>query len=259
MIKIFIKWLAIFALKMILLFALLVLVAKVKANDVLKTGLTYHAVAIDGKGWNTGAYMAYPYFDTNPYKPKKYSSTSNRMLAPAYRMRQTPRLTIKTNLLHDLTTSLNLGVEIKMGQKLTLDLPFTLNPWTYNKEENTKFKFLLIQPELRFWTCEAFNGHFFGVHGQYAYYNVGHLPTPLFSETMNLYRFEGQLAGAGISYGYQWLINPRWSIEAEIGAGYARLWYDKYPCQSCAKLITSETKNYWGVTRAGISLIYNIK
>jgi putative salt-induced outer membrane protein YdiY len=73
---------------------------------------------------------------------------------------------------------------------------------------------------------------------------------------MNLYRFEGQLAGVGISYGYHWILGPRWSLEAEIGAGYARLWYDKYPCRQCAKLLTNEKLNYWGLTRAGINLIY---
>jgi hypothetical protein len=170
-----------------------------------------------------------------------------------------PKHAIKTNMLHDITTSLNIGGEFKLSRQLTLDVPLTYNPWTYNKEENTKFKFLLVQPELRYWTCEAFNGQFFGLHAHWAYYNVGHLKTPPFTETMHKYRFEGQLAGAGISYGYRWYLGTRWNLEAEIGAGYARLWYDKFPCQTCAKLITREHKNYWGLTRAGVSLIYLFK
>ena len=177
---------------------------------------------------------------------------------PAYRWNETPRFAVKSNLVFDMSSSMNLGVEFGMSRKLTLDLPFTLNPWTYNSKENSKFKFLLIQPELRYWICEAFNGHFFGLHGHYAYYNVGRLPNPVFSETMQIYRFEGQLAGAGISYGYHRLISPRWSVEAEVGAGYTQLWYDKYPCQSCSKRLAGERKNYWGLTRAGISLIYHI-
>jgi hypothetical protein len=173
-----------------------------------------------------------------------------------YRLNETPDFAVKTNILHDLTTSMNIGAEYKIKRNITIDMPLTWNPWTYNKEENTKFKFLLIQPEIRYWTCEVFNGQFFGLHGHYAYYNVGHLPSAPFSETMNKYRFEGQLAGFGISYGYQWLIGTRWNLEAEIGAGYARLWHDKFPCISCAKLLTSEHKNYWGLTRAGVSLVY---
>ena len=192
------------------------------------------------------------------YKPPRNSAMANRRLAPAYRLRETPNFVVKTNLLHDLTSSINFGVETRLEQKITLDLPVTYNPWTYNRQENSKFKFILFQPELRLWTCEAFDGHFFGLHGHYAYYNVGRLYQPPFSETMNQYRFEGQLAGAGISYGYVWPISPRWGLEAEIGIGYARLWYDKYPCESCAKSLTSESKNYWGITRAGINLIYYI-
>jgi len=163
---------------------------------------------------------------------------------------------VKTNLLYDLTTTLSLAGEFRLSHKSTLDPAFHLNPWTFNRAENTKFKFFLFQPEFRLWECEAFNGHFFGLHGHYAFFNVGHLPSGPFTQTMNAYRFRGNLAGAGVSYGYHWIVAPRWGVEAEIGAGYARLWYDKYPCQSCSKQLTSETKDYWGVTRAGISLMY---
>ena len=175
-----------------------------------------------------------------------------------YRFKETPRIAVKTNLLYDLTTTLNLATEFRVARKVTLDLSVNLNPWMFDKEENTKFNFLLFQPEFRFWTCEAFNGHFFGLHGHYAYFNVSSLPSPPFSETMNQHRFEGQLAGAGVSYGFNWIIRPRWGMEFEIGAGYARLWYDKYPCAACTKALESVTKDYWGVTRIGLSLIYYI-
>ena len=44
------------------------------------------------------------------------------------------------------------------------------------------------------------------------------------------YRYDGKIYGAGISYGYHWILKNRWSMEATIGAGYARLDYDKYAC-----------------------------
>ena len=222
------------AVKIFLFLVLMVSAVQVNANDGRKT--------------------VFPVDVAN--QPRKNVSSADKKLAPAYRMRQTPHFAIKSNALFDLTTSLNLGVEMRLHRQITLDIPFTLNPWTYNREENTKFKFYLIQPELRYWNCEVFNGHFFGIHGHYALYNVAHLPSLPFSKTMNRYRFEGKLAGAGVSYGYHWLMSPRWSFEAEIGAGFARLWYDKYPCQTCAKLVTNETKNYWGITRAGLNFIY---
>jgi len=191
------------------------------------------------------------------YKVEDRESHNNQKVISASWMRgKTPRFAVKTNIVNSFSSSLNLSTEIRITKKSTFNTSVSWNPWTYNAEENTKFKFLLVEPAVRFWSCESFNGHFFSIHGHYAYYNIGRLPVGPFSETMNQYRFEGQLAGAGISYGYHWLLSPRWSLDAEIGVGYARLWYGQYPCQTCAKILTNENKNYWGLTRAGFSIAY---
>ena len=187
---------------------------------------------------------------------ERESHNNQKVISASWIRGKTPQLAVKTNLVNTFSTTLNLGFEYRLAKNVTFNNSVNWNPWVYNVEENTKFKFLLVESGLRYWTCESFNGHFFSIHGHYAYYNIGSLPVRPFTETLNEYRFEGQLAGAGISYGYHWLLGTRWSLDAEIGVGYARLWYDKYPCQTCAKVLTNENKNYWGLTRAGISLVY---
>lgn len=167
--------------------------------------------------------------------------------------RTTPVFAIKSNLLHDAATSMNLGVEFKAGRNLTLDIPVTYNPWIFN--DNKKLKHVLVQPELRWWTCEPFNGHFLGLHGHYAYYNVGGYG----SDHMKDYRHEGWLAGAGISYGYQFYIAPRWNLGFNIGLGYAYMDYEEWECRKCGDFRKTDTKHYFGPTRAGISLIFFIK
>jgi hypothetical protein len=166
---------------------------------------------------------------------------------------KTPVFAISSNLLYDATTSMNLGLEVKTGKQFTFKLPVTYNPWEL--KDNQKFKFILTQPELRWWLCDPFSGHYFGLHGHYAFYNVGAVGT----DHMKKYRYEGDLYGAGISYGYQFYLAPRWSLEASIGAGYAHMTYDVYECETCGKFIKNEEKNYFGPTQAGISLIYIIK
>ncbi len=69
---------------------------------------------------------------------------------------------IKTNLLNDATTTINLGVEVGLAPRLSLDLSGNLNLWTW--KNNMKWKHWMAQPELRLWTCQRFAGHFFGVH-----------------------------------------------------------------------------------------------
>ncbi|GAB6118864.1 DUF3575 domain-containing protein [Dysgonomonas termitidis] len=169
-----------------------------------------------------------------------------------------PRLAVKTNLLYDATTTFNLGLEVRLKNRYTLDIPVNYNPFTYSG--NKKLKHILVQPELRYWFCEPFFSHFIGVHALYANYNVGAIKLPL-----NLYpgletgRYRGDIFGMGISYGYQWMLSPRWNIEATIGLGYAYTDYDRYECKTCGKLLESGSRHYFGPTKAGISLIYIIK
>ena len=167
-----------------------------------------------------------------------------------------PFMGIKTNLLYDATATFNLGLEFRTGRHTSFDLPFNFNPWTFSNDR--KWKHILVQPEFRWWLRETFDGHFFGLHGHYAYYNISNLPKPPFSEYMNTHRFEGWLAGLGVSYGYRWNFNHRWALEATVGLGYAYLEYDKFDCGRCGELIDTEVKHYIGPTKVGLNLIYGI-
>ena len=164
-----------------------------------------------------------------------------------------PDFAFKSNLLYDATTTMNLGMEFRMGKKMTMEIPVSYNPWTFS--EGRQLKLLLIQPELRYWLCEPFGGHFFGLHAHWAMFNVGGI------EQLNMKdaRYQGDLYGAGISYGYQWMLGGRWSMEATVGVGYARLIYDKYQCKKCGTSLGHYEKDYWGPTKVGLSLIYFIK
>jgi len=165
---------------------------------------------------------------------------------------------LKTNLVHWATTTPNLGVEFAFNRKYTMEISAGYNPFVFN--DNKKFQHWIVQPELRYWTCESFNGHFFGLHGLVSEYNVGGIDFPLGRlKDLKDYRYKGYAYGGGISYGYQWVLSKRWNIEANLGAGYAYLTYDKYPCVKCGTLLKSENKNYFGVTKAAVSLIYLIK
>lgn len=170
---------------------------------------------------------------------------------------------VKTNLLYGAYTyTPNLSIEIGLGKKSTLDIGGGYNPWNLQGTEqgNKKLVHWLGNIEYRYWLCQRFNGHFFGVHALGSQYNISQHELPLlFGKGSKEFRYEGWAAGAGISYGYQWVVGRRWNIEANIGIGYARLQYDKYECKNCGSKLGNEVRNYFGPTKAGISLIYIIK
>ncbi|MFV0420354.1 MAG: DUF3575 domain-containing protein [Dysgonomonas sp.] len=169
-----------------------------------------------------------------------------------------PRFAVKTNLLYDLTSTFNLGAEMRLSYRLSLDLSLNYNPWTFS--DNKKFKHILVQPELRYWLQEPFNGHFLGTHLLYSNFNIGNLNLPLdiFSGLDNS-RYRGNAYGLGVSYGYQWMLSSRWSMEASFGFGYMYADYTRYECKTCGKKIDDRSKHYFGPTKAGITLIYTIK
>lgn len=167
---------------------------------------------------------------------------------------------VKTNLLYDMTATMNLGAEVRMSPQWTLDVSANWNPWTFS--DNKKWKQLSFQPEARYWFCEAFNGHFLGAHLLGGIYNMSNWDTDFtFLGTdfgkLKDHRYEGWMLGAGIAYGYQWILSKHWSIEAEIGIGYVYSRYDKYRCAGCGrKTEEGKSHHFVGPTKAAVNLIY---
>jgi len=167
-----------------------------------------------------------------------------------------PDWNVKTNLLYDLTGTINLGAEFRLGGAYTLDLPFNYNPFQY--KDNRKWKHFLAQPEVRRWFGdEVFSGHFVGANAMYAYYNIGSLPKP-FSEYMRKHRFEGSAYGVGVSYGYRWNFSRKWGLEATLGVGYMYKDYDVHECGTCGQYLYSEGKHYFGPTKIGVNLVFGV-
>lgn len=166
---------------------------------------------------------------------------------------------IKTNLLYDALLSPNLGVEVGLAPKWSLDLSGTVNAWTVNEK---KWKIWMFQPEARYWFCQRFSGSFLALHAHGGQYNWGNLDIPvkfLGSDFHQLkdYRFQGWFVGAGIGYGYSWILDKHWNIEAELGIGWAYTRFDKFQCKNCGKKVESDKHhNYYGPTKAAVNLIY---
>ncbi len=166
---------------------------------------------------------------------------------------------LKTNALYWLTTTPNLGVELSIGNRATLNVEGGYNPWTLDKAENRKIKHWMVTPEFRWWLCETFNGHFFGINTGYSFFNISGMPILFHGSDTRNYRYQGWATGVGLNYGYSWIVGSRLNIEFTFGVGYVYSRYDKYECRTCGDHLGPEENHYLGPTKAGISLIYMIK
>lgn len=182
-------------------------------------------------------------------------------LIPSYNLNA--QIAIKTNLVHGATATPNLGMEIGVARKSTIQLHYGLNPW--NMKDNRKWKHWVLMPEYRWWLCNKFNGHFFGLHAMGGQFNLANINVPTtghffggdnIRNEVRDKNYEGSFAGVGLTYGYQWILGRHFNIEAELGAGYVHAWYDKYNCGECGPKISDGQTNYVGLTKLGLSLLY---
>lgn len=162
---------------------------------------------------------------------------------------------IKTNLLYWSTTTPNLGIEGSIARKHSLQLFYGLNPW--KSSGGKSIRHWVLQPEYRYWFCEAFNGWFLGAHLMGGEFNAGgvELPLGLFND-LKEHRYEGWYVGGGVTVGYQWMISRHWNFEASLGLGYDYINYDKYKCGVCGELLKSSHAHYWGPTKAALTFLY---
>jgi len=166
------------------------------------------------------------------------------------------RLAIKENLPLAALRVPNIGLELEVGQKLTLDISAAYNP--FQVSETKKWKLWTVQPELRYWFCQNFSGSFVGLHAGAGQFNIGGFDNAIYPGLKDT-RVQGSFWNAGISYGYHWILSPRWGIEATAGFGYANYQYKRFNCLHCGEKVGSGKESYLGPTRAGISLIYMIR
>ena len=186
------------------------------------------------------------------------------LLCPAMKAQ---KAAVKTNILYDAMTTPNLGVEVGVSGKNSINLVYGLNPWKFGHNDNGVRKAMhwVLMPEFRWWTCSTFNGHFFGVHLMGGQFNAANMNIPVpgaffggdnIRSAVRHNRYEGAFAGLGATYGYQWILSNHWNLEAEIGLGYDHIWYRKYRCGDCGSKLKSGHSNYAGVTKLGLSIMY---
>lgn len=182
------------------------------------------------------------------------------LMALAWQEITAQEVALKTNAAYWATTTPNLGIEVALAPKWTIDVSGGYNPWTFS--DNKKWKHWLVQPELRYWLCEKMGGHFFGLHLNGGQYNMGNINANFKIlgtdySVLKDSRYEGWFVGAGIGYGYAWMLNQHFNLEAEIGVGYNYSRYSSYECATCGSQVEKDkSHNYIGPTKAAINLVY---
>ena len=168
------------------------------------------------------------------------------------------KVSVGNNLLYDATLTPNLRIGVRLSSHWSMGVTGGYRPWPTSDEKSTKWRHLLVSPDLRYWVDSVNVHHFFGINPVYVHYNLAGVKLPF-----NLYqlnkdsRYQGDFGGLGVFYGYSWPLGRHWNIEAVIGGmvGYTK--YDTYACGHCGKKI-GDGKKLLVLPQAALNIVYNI-
>lgn len=176
---------------------------------------------------------------------------------PPFRSVSPPVLALKTNLLYGAALTPNLGIEIGLGRRLTLDLSGGYNPGWNDDSGANSLEHWLVRTEIRYWFGDRFDGHFVGAQGLYTDFNLHGYPW--FDLLKKDVRSDGTAFGGGLSYGYHWALARHWGLE--FSAAFGGVWTDfrEEACPSCTDRDAPRfKKTYFGPTGAGVKVIFLI-
>lgn len=168
---------------------------------------------------------------------------------------------VKTNLLYDAVTALNVEVEVPVGDRISLMVEDVFPWWEYGNKYC--FQHWEMGAEARYWFrpwdvhgTEKLRGFFAGLYGMSAKYDFQ------WDRSVN---YQGEYWSAGISGGWCTPVGrTKWgNLELSLGLGYLYSdWRHYYPTDSYDKLIRDRYRVgnliHWGPTKAKVSLVVPI-
>lgn len=168
----------------------------------------------------------------------------------------------KTNLLFDAIGAVNVGLEIPIGNRYSVEGSWTF-PWYLSREWDWCYQLLWGDVEGRYWLGERtranrLTGHFVGLYAGGGLYDFQWRSTD---------GYQGEFfIAAGVSYGYSMNLKRGWNLEFEIGLGYLQSDYRHYfhitDAEGNEVLIRDRVSGrfgYWGPTKAKVSLVVPIE
>ncbi|MFR9503664.1 MAG: DUF3575 domain-containing protein [Rikenellaceae bacterium] len=163
---------------------------------------------------------------------------------------------VKTNLLFNAVTALNVELEIPIGDRYSIAGEWIF-PWWLSDSRQRCFELLCGTVEGRRWLgdrtgVEQLTGWAVGLYAGCGYYD--------FEWDGTGYQGENVIAG-GISAAYAHSIGENLRLEYSLGVGLLTTKYRKYKAQQCGddwnlKLTERSTKHFFGPTRCRISLAW---
>lgn len=165
---------------------------------------------------------------------------------------------IKTNLLYDAVTAVNLEAEFPVSNRVSIAVEDVFPWWTAGPNgKKYAFQTIALTLEPRYWFYktstgrDALNGHFVGAYATGSYYDF---------QWDREACYQGEYWSAGLTYGFAFPISRSLNLELSASLGYLRSTYRHYQPDPAYQHLYRDIYNtgvfsYFGPTRLKVSFV----
>ena len=154
---------------------------------------------------------------------------------------------LRANLLRWATLTPDLGLEWRVNSSWSIVVNGSWTSWSWN-DKDRRYALWEVMPEVRYYIGE-----------QKAWYVGAMFKAGQFNYKLSTVGKQGDLMGGGLVGGYQLRLNNALSLDFSLGVGCIHADYEKYTVIDGVRVRQGkETKNWWGPTSAGVTLVWTI-
>ena len=156
-------------------------------------------------------------------------------------------LSLRANLLRWATLTPDLGVEWRICPSWGIAVNSSWTSWSWN-DKDRRYALWEVAPEVRYYMGE-----------KKAWYLGAIFKTGQFNYKLSETGKQGDLMGGGITAGYQLRLNKALALDFNLGLGYLNADFEKYEVIDDVRVRRgNETKDWWGPTNAGVTLVWKL-
>ena len=145
----------------------------------------------------------------------------------------------------------NLNVSVSLSRHVSMNVGGRYNPWTFQTAEGSPIynNQTTGYVGFRYWLWYVYSGWWFGTKIQYMDFKEAGVLRPKV--------FDGKSVGAGLSFGYTWMLSKHFNIETSCGMWGGRHYeYSVYRTTASMELLRSGPKNFIFFDDFAVSLMY---
>ncbi|MDR1201043.1 MAG: DUF3575 domain-containing protein [Tannerellaceae bacterium] len=162
---------------------------------------------------------------------------------------------LRTNLLYDAMLAPNIGIEWHVNNDWSVKVDAGGGKW--GSATGNIHKMWHVNPEVRYYMGNT-RRFYVGIAGNYSKYNIykGMFGNLISKDT----GYQGSMWNAGATVGYQLPLCKALSLDFNLGLGYNSFEYDSFNLINGVRVYKdrNQTKSRFGLTQAGVSLVWKM-